>query len=177
VYQKIEHPVSHTIPFIPRCIVGPSRDNCYTIGYSPQSDSFVVNLVEKIRVANDIPITEIIGFVDTTDAENFLLTNPNSTQGIYHFTNITRGVNNEVVAVQYHLHFKYVCCFVLFVLICLLVCLVLIVCLLVCLLVLFCLFVCLFVLYLLFVCFFFMFFVCVCSFICLFNNYFLSFIV
>lgn len=91
---------------IPRCIIGYDRSDCYTLGFTPNNDSFAINLIEKIRIANNIPTSEIISFPTADAAQVFLLANPNSTNGFYHFSNIIRGANNEVVAVQYNLNFK-----------------------------------------------------------------------
>jgi len=92
---------------LPKCIIGPNRDSCFTLLYAPASDSLTTDLISHLALSNDPPLTigklqlqnnntqinstavaslPDIGGLDTqTELEQFILNNPNTTQNAVYF--------------------------------------------------------------------------------------------
>ncbi|KAL6073552.1 ABC transporter, ATPbinding domain containing protein [Balamuthia mandrillaris] len=71
---------------IPRCVTG-DPGYCYTFVYAPANDTEVETIIRNIREQNDPPIpeSEVRGFADSTEVDDFIYNHLNTTQGAYIF--------------------------------------------------------------------------------------------
>ena len=68
-----------------RCIPQPDPKGdgvipCITLGYLPNNDPIVRELVEAIQEEHGIPEDEVMGFRSEVEANQYLFANPNTTQ-------------------------------------------------------------------------------------------------
>lgn len=111
---------TESIGTIPRCIRGRGIPRCYSLGYYPDDDANVQQLVAVMVKSNDIPMNEVIGFRGESEANRFVLNNPNETQAVVGFE-VDYGCNgsetchslapenrtvDEVLGIRYSLQFN-----------------------------------------------------------------------
>lgn len=72
------------IPEIPSCIPY-NYDDCYTIAYVPSGNADVERYIRAVANRADIDPSEVRGFGSSTELNEFLVSNPNRTQGAYIF--------------------------------------------------------------------------------------------
>lgn len=78
-YQKKDCGCCPTKGGVFRAVKFPDKDTCYTLGYTNSRDKNVQLLMEQIQLDNEIPDEEVIAFISESQANLFLLNNPNMT--------------------------------------------------------------------------------------------------
>eukprot|EP01133_Synstelium_polycarpum_P001084 gene1084-1230_t len=84
--QVFDNPQPQIISNIPRCIIGPKLDYCFTVAYVPDSKGIGEYVMQKIIADNKIPKEEVSVFNNSTDLDVFLDMNHNSTMVAVVFT-------------------------------------------------------------------------------------------
>lgn len=79
---------SEDFPPIPHCVPGTIHglDSCTTFAWAPDNDPIVNELMEMVRVANNLDESDVMSFSSPLEADDYFLAHPNTTQGAYHVT-------------------------------------------------------------------------------------------
>jgi ABC-type Na+ transport system ATPase subunit NatA len=70
---------------------------CWSFAYEPSDDPLVVEIIEQIRLNNNLDKSDIIGFRSEAEVHRHLLQKPNATLGAYH-VRVNYGCDTNVFA-------------------------------------------------------------------------------
>jgi ABC-type multidrug transport system ATPase subunit len=85
--NQAKYPVSEPLALnqLPRCRVGEGKERCWTVGYTQAGDPVVDAVMATLISQNGLTSDDVLSFSTESESDNFLLTNPNTTQGVYQF--------------------------------------------------------------------------------------------
>jgi hypothetical protein len=73
-HADIRHRPDSLISNVPRCIVGPGKESCYTLIYAPANNDAVNSIMASLAKSENIPPSEVRRFENQTAIDDFLST-------------------------------------------------------------------------------------------------------
>lgn len=81
--QTVAKPESLNV--LPKCRVGEGKQRCWTVGYTQAGDPVVEAVMAVLLAQNGLSSDDVLAFTTESESDNFLQSNPNTTQGVYQF--------------------------------------------------------------------------------------------